>query len=79
MTSHKHNQKISVQASECLAIYLIVRQFVYNVALPNGLQAPACQALLAMASLVDQVHDGNLAGIVRKGILLPAIELATQC
>ena len=79
MTSHKNNQKISVQASECLAIYPIVRQFVYNVALPNGLQAPACQALLAMASLIGQVHDGNLAGIISKGTLLPAIELAIQC
>ena len=75
----KQSKSLRVQASECLAIYPIVRQFVYHVALPNGLQAPACQALLAMASLIGQVHDGNLAGIISKGTLLPAIELAIQC
>ena len=75
----KQSKSLRVQASECLAIYPIVRQFVYNVALPNGLPAPACQALLAMASLIDQVHGGNLAGIISKGTLLPAIELAIQC
>ena len=68
MTSHKNNQKISVQASECLAIYPIVRQFVYNVALPNGLQAPACQALLAMASLIDQVMMETLLASSAKAL-----------
>ena len=29
--------------------------------------------------IIDQVHDGNLAGTISKGTLLPSIELAMQC
>ena len=78
MTSHKQNGKISCQASECLAMFPIIRHFIHSVAMPKGHNPEACQAFLAMAAFIDQVHDGNQAGLITRTTLLPAVEQAIQ-
>ena len=78
MTSHKQNGKNSCQASECLAMFPIIRHFIHSVAMPKGHKPEACQAFLAMAAFIDQVHDGNQAGPITRTTLLPAVEQAIQ-
>ena len=78
MVSHKNNQKFSCQASELLAIFPVVRHFVHAVCMPRGLCLPASQAFLAMAAVIDQVHDGNQAGVISRNTLLPAIETSIE-
>jgi hypothetical protein len=78
MTSHKQNGKKSCQASECLAMFPIIRHFIHSVAMPKGHKPEACQAFLAMAAFIDQVHDGNQAGLITRTTLLPAVEQAIQ-
>lgn len=78
MVSHKNNQKCSCQASELLAIFPVVRHFVHAVCMPRGLCLPASQAFLAMAAVIDQVHDGNQAGVISRNTLLPAIETSIE-
>ena len=78
MTSHKQNGKKTCQASECLAMFPIIRHFIHSVAMPKGHKPEACQAFLAMAAFMDQVHDGNQAGLITRTTLLPAVEQAIQ-
>ena len=78
MVSHKNNQKFSCQASELLAIFPVVRHFVHAVCMPRGLCLPASQAFLAMAAVIDQVHDGNQAGVISRNTLLLAIETSIE-
>ena len=73
-TSHKNNQKISCQASEILAMFPVVRHFVYTVVQPRNHCPAECLALLAMAMAIDQVHDGNQAGVTTRDSLLAAME-----
>ena len=77
-TNHKNNEKFSCQASECLAIYPIVRHWVHMVVAPAGHAPKACQALLAMAAVIDQVHGGNQWHVITKDTLLPAMEESIQ-
>ena len=74
MTSHKNNQKFSCQASEVLAIFPIVRHFVLTVRMPKGHCLAACQALLTMAAVIDQIHGGNQAGVTTRTHLLQVVE-----
>ena len=76
--SYKSSQKISCQASECLAIFPIVRHVVHQMANPQSQQPKACEALLAMANLIDQIQDGNLAGLISRDTLLQATEHAIE-
>ena len=78
MVSHKNNQNISCQASELLAIFPVVRHFVHAVCMPRGLCLPASQAFLARAAVIDQVHDGNQAGVISRNTLLLAIETSIE-
>ena len=74
VATHKNNQKISCQASECLALFPVVRHFVHCIANPQNHQPKACAALLAMANLIDQIQDGNLAGLISRATLVQAAE-----
>ena len=74
VANHKNNQKISCQASECLALFPVVRHFVHCIANPQNHQPKACAALLAMANLIDQIQDGNLAGLISRATLVQAAE-----
>ena len=76
VASHKNSQKISCQASECLALFPVVRHFVHSVANPQKHQPKACAALLAMANLIDQIQDGNLANLISRDTLVQAAENA---
>jgi hypothetical protein len=78
MTSHKQNGKTSCQVSECLAMFPTIRHFIHSVAMPKGHKPEACQAFLAMAAFIDQVHDGNQSGLITRTTLLPAVEQAIQ-
>ena len=78
IASYKSSQKISCQASECLAIFPIVRHVVHQMANPQSQQPKACEALLAMANLIDQIQDGNLAGLISRDTLLQATEHAIE-
>ena len=55
-----------------------IRHFIHSVAMPKGHKPEACQAFLAMAAFMDQVHDGNQAGLITRTTLLPAVEQAIQ-
>ena len=72
--AHKSNAKISCQASGLLAIFPIVRHFVYAVIQPRGLCPAECNAFLTMAAAIDQLHDGNLAKAITRASLLQAME-----
>ena len=76
VTNHKNNAKFSCQASECLALFAIVRFFIHKMVLPKALCIEACQAFLAMASVIDQIHVGIPHQLVTKATLLITIEKA---
>ena len=61
--------KKSCQASECLAMFPIIWHFIHSVAMPRGHKPEACQAFLAMAAFIDQIHDGNQVGLLTRSTL----------
>ena len=63
-------------SAEILAMFPVVRHFVYTVVQPHGHCPAECYALLAMAMAIDQVHDGNQAGVTTRASLLAAMEEA---
>ena len=60
--------------AEILAMFPVVRHFVYTVVQPRGHCPAECYALLAMAIAIDQVHDGDQAGVTTRASLLAAME-----
>ena len=60
--------------AEILAMFPVVRHFVYTVVQPRGHCPAECYALLAMAMAIDQVHDGDQAGVTTRASLLAAME-----
>lgn len=56
--------------AEILAMFPVVRHFVYTVVQPRGHCPAECYALLA----IDQVHDGDQAGVTTRASLLAAME-----
>ena len=72
----KSTQKFSCMASECAAIYGPIRQFVHSVLEPRNICPEACRAFLAMASFVDQVHEGVQHQATTRASLLRAAEQA---
>ena len=73
---YKQAQKFQSQASECLALYPCIRQFLQNVVLPAGTCPLACAAFLAQAGLMDQCHFGCMSKATSRTSLLQIAELA---
>ncbi|CAJ1457776.1 unnamed protein product [Effrenium voratum] len=75
---HKNNQRLSCQASECLAIFGPIRFVIHTIVKPQGMCPGACSAFLAMATLIDQIHGGAQSGATTRSSLLQACEEAIQ-
>ena len=73
---YKQAQEFQSQASECLALYPCIRQFLQNVVLPAGTCPLACAAFLAQAGLMDQCHFGCMSKATSRTSLLQIAELA---
>ena len=54
----KKAMKFSCTASECLAIFPIMRHFLETVIQPQGLCSKATKAFIALALVIDQCHHG---------------------
>ncbi|CAJ1347033.1 unnamed protein product, partial [Effrenium voratum] len=65
-------------ASDLLSISPIVRHYLHTIIIPAGGCPKACQAFLAHADLLDQVHQGTMYGATTRASLLPAAEFAIK-
>ncbi|CAE7828917.1 unnamed protein product [Symbiodinium sp. CCMP2592] len=79
VSKHQASYKFSCQASDLLSIFPIVRHYLHTMVMPvGGCPIKACEAFLAHADLLDQVHQGTMYGATTRASLLPAAELAIQ-
>ena len=63
---------------DLLTIFPIVRHYLHTIIMPAGSCPKACEAFLAHADLLDQVHQGTMYGATTRASLLPAAEFAIQ-
>ena len=64
VTSYKEARKFKCQASEVLAVYPILAQFVQTSPMKRGFCIPQCEAFLSMCLVLDTLQDVALGAIV---------------
>lgn len=74
----KKANKFSCIASDCLALFPILRHFLETVIQPQGFCPEAIEAFLAMALVIDQCHAGAQWKATTRSSLLAAMEAANQ-
>jgi len=75
---NKKAQKFSCTASECLAIFPVMRHFLETIIQPQGLCPKEVKSFLAMALVIDQCHGGIQWKTTTRSSLLAAVEDCNQ-
>ena len=78
MEKAKKETKFPCIASECLALFPLVRHFLETSIEPHGLCPQAVKACLAMANVIDQCHGGVQWRTTTRRSLLAAVENANK-
>ena len=73
VSKHQASYKFCCQASDLLTIFPIVRHYLHTIIMPLGSCPKACEAFLAHADLLDQVHQGTMYGATTRASLLRSL------
>ena len=74
VAKYNKNHKFSCMASECLSVFPAIRHFLHSIVVPKEICQDACQAFVAMAETIDQIHAGVCWGATSRASLLHIIE-----